>query len=157
MGDVLTTAVGDSLHFEDHHDADPTQGLLNFTQIYDRERDKRFRAEGTGQYIDLRRTQKYKKFTEDPWIEAGVQINTPVPNDGHCKIFVLGAGFGGILFAIRCILAGIDKDDILIVDPAGGFGGTWYWNRYVRRTSGNNVVMLRALADVYLAWTHVRC
>ena len=35
-----------------------------------------------------------------------------------------------ILYAVRLIQAGMSKDDIVIVDPAGGFGGTWYWNRY---------------------------
>jgi cation diffusion facilitator CzcD-associated flavoprotein CzcO len=29
------------------------------------------------------------------------------------------------------IQAGINADDIRIVDSAGGFGGTWYWNRYL--------------------------
>jgi hypothetical protein len=77
-----------------------------------------------GQYIDLRRTEKYKKFIEDPWIDAGASINMPEPNDGHCKVLVLGAGFGGILYAVRLIQAGMNKDDIVIVDPAGGFGGT---------------------------------
>jgi len=28
------------------------------------------------------------------------------------------------------IKAGFSANDIVIVDPAGGFGGTWYWNRY---------------------------
>ena len=42
-------------------------------------------------------------------------------------ILIVGAGFGGILSAVKLIQAGINLDDILIVDPAGGFGGTWYW------------------------------
>jgi NADPH-dependent 2,4-dienoyl-CoA reductase/sulfur reductase-like enzyme len=100
---------------------------MTFMERYEHEKNKRTRAEGTSQYIDLRRSEQYKKFIEDPWIKSGVPIQTPVADGGHCKVLVLGAGFGGILFAVRCIQAGIDKNDILIVDPAGGFGGTWYW------------------------------
>lgn len=69
-------------------------------------------------------SEKYRNFVEDPWIESGTAINTPVPNDGHTKILILGAGFGGILFAVRLLQAGVKRDDIVIVDPAGGFGGT---------------------------------
>ena len=99
-------------------------------QKYEEERGKRTREEGVSQYIDLRRSEKYKHFVEDPWVDARMPVNIPVTDGGHCKVLVMGAGFGGILFAVRCIEAGVDKNDIVIVDPAGGFGGTWYWNRY---------------------------
>jgi cation diffusion facilitator CzcD-associated flavoprotein CzcO len=46
-------------------------------------------------------------------------------------VLILGAGFGGLLFAVRLIQTGaFTADDLLLVDKAGGFGGTWYWNRY---------------------------
>jgi hypothetical protein len=32
----------------------------------------------------------------------------------------------GILFFIHLLKAGLSVDDIVIVDPAGGFGGTWF-------------------------------
>lgn len=41
---------------------------------------------------------------------------------------VLGGGFSGLLLAYHLRDAGID--DFLILDKAGDFGGTWYWNRY---------------------------
>src|SRR3546814_3025492 len=44
------------------------------------------------------------------------------------EVVVVGGGFGGMLTAVRLQEAGIN--DILIVDRAGDFGGTWYWNRY---------------------------
>lgn len=100
---------------------------MNFMQKYEEEKGKRTRPDGTHQYIDLVRSEQYKKFVDDPWIEPGTPIQTPVEDGGHCKLLCLGAGFGGILFAIRCIEAGVNKKDILIVDTAGGFGGTWYW------------------------------
>lgn len=46
------------------------------------------------------------------------------------RILIIGAGFGGLLFAVRLLQAGFSRDDLLLVDSAGGFGGTWYWNRY---------------------------
>lgn len=97
---------------------------------YGEERDKRMKAEGLRQYIDLRRSEQYKKFIEDPWIDANTPVNYPVPDGGRCRIMIAGGGFGGLLFAVKLIKAGFSADDLLIVDPAGGFGGTWYWNRY---------------------------
>ena len=43
---------------------------------------------------------------------------------------ILGAGFGGLQSAVRLIEAGVDVKHVRIVDQAGGFGGTWYWNRF---------------------------
>ncbi|KAJ0423500.1 hypothetical protein BJY00DRAFT_299683 [Aspergillus carlsbadensis] len=46
-------------------------------------------------------------------------------------LLIIGAGFGGLLFAIRLIQSGTyTAQDIILLDMAGGFGGTWYWNRY---------------------------
>lgn len=44
--------------------------------------------------------------------------------------YSLGAGFDGLLYAVRMVQAGIRPENIRIVDTAGGFGGTWYYNRY---------------------------
>ena len=41
---------------------------------------------------------------------------------------VIGGGFGGLLMAARMKEAGFD--DIRVIEKAGDFGGTWYWNRY---------------------------
>ncbi|KAK3710484.1 hypothetical protein LTR37_010327 [Vermiconidia calcicola] len=107
-----------------------TAGSLNFMEKYGEERSKRIRAEGYKQYIDLGQSDRLNSFAEDPWIDSGTPVNAPVEDGGHCKVAIIGAGFGGILFAVRLIKAGFSPDDLLIIDPAGGFGGTWYWNRY---------------------------
>ena len=44
------------------------------------------------------------------------------------EVAVLGGGFGGMLIAARLEQAGIC--DFRIIERAGDFGGTWYWNRY---------------------------
>jgi len=100
---------------------------VNFMERYNEERDKRIRPEGTKQYIDLERSNKFPGFLSDPWVKDGDEVKIPVPDGGYTKILVVGAGFGGLIFSVRLIQAGFKAEDILIVDSAGGFGGTWYW------------------------------
>lgn len=103
---------------------------------YQEERDKRIKAEGNAQFIDLGKTgelsNKFKHFQDDPWAKSdGTQISTAVLSDGsHIKVLILGAGYGGLTFAVKLIKIGINPADLRIADIAGGFGGTWYWNRY---------------------------
>ncbi len=54
----------------------------------------------------------------------------PAPVDAPYdhEVVIVGAGFSGIGMAARLKDAGVE--DFLIVDDAGGYGGTWYWNRY---------------------------
>lgn len=97
---------------------------------YQQEREKRLTSHGLRQYLDQNSSAQYG-FNVDPWIEAGTPVHRPVPDGERCKIIIFGAGFAGLLAAARCLEKGAAKivDDILIVDPAGGFGGTWWWNR----------------------------
>ncbi|PNS19845.1 hypothetical protein CAC42_7812 [Sphaceloma murrayae] len=95
---------------------------------YAEERNKRLKDEGLSQYVDLIKSDKFKHYGEDPWIDRSVPGKLP-PRD-NCKVLILGAGFAALLFAVRLIKVGIDPKDIFFVDSAGGFGGTWYWNRY---------------------------
>jgi hypothetical protein len=101
---------------------------MQVQQRYIEERTKRLRSDGTSQYIDLSRSDKFKHFQNDPWIDPNApEVGVPALTDGSsCKFLILGAGYGGLIFAIRLIQAGINVDDIRIVDSAGGFGGTWY-------------------------------
>jgi hypothetical protein len=98
-------------------------GNINFMERYDQEKQKRYQ-EGVRQYIDISQTEKYKHFLADPWIESGTPINRPVPDGGQIKFLICGAGFGGVLYAVKLIQAGFKASDLLLVDPAGGFGGT---------------------------------
>lgn len=50
--------------------------------------------------------------------------------ENRYQVLALGAGFGGLLHAVRMVQAGIRPENIRIVDTAGVFGGTWYYNRY---------------------------
>lgn len=86
------------------------------------ERDKRLRPDGNAQYREVK--HDFGHYLEDPY--------TPrIERDPiKCEIdfLVLGGGFGGLLLGARLVEAGITN--IRIIDKAGDFGGTWYWNRY---------------------------
>src|ERR1043165_9687145 len=88
---------------------------------YRPERDKRLRADGNEQYIDI---SKFAHYLDDPYIER--LEREPVTDE--VEVVVIGGGFGGQLAAARLREAGID--DLRIIEKGGDFGGTWYWTRY---------------------------
>ncbi len=90
---------------------------------YRRERDKRLRAEGNDQYIEV--TRDFAHFLDDPYAEPGFARE---PLTDRVEVLIIGGGFGGLLAGARLRQAGVE--DIRIIDPAADFGGTWYWNRY---------------------------
>ncbi|KAF0639659.1 hypothetical protein FPSE5266_08929 [Fusarium pseudograminearum] len=98
---------------------------------YAEERNKRLRPEGTAQYINLADSD-LQKLVADPWVdyEALARQAQPLQDGDSPKFLVVGAGINGITFAARLIEAGFSAQDIVLVDIAGGYGGTWYWNRY---------------------------
>ncbi|POR36276.1 Pentalenolactone D synthase [Tolypocladium paradoxum] len=108
--------------------------LALLTKKYDEEKDKRIRADGNAQYVELGLSQssRLSKLAEDPWVDhEALNARQPSLEDGgDVRFLIVGAGYGGLLFAVRLVEAGFKPDEIRIVDTAGGFGGTWYWNRY---------------------------
>jgi cation diffusion facilitator CzcD-associated flavoprotein CzcO len=98
---------------------------------YNEERAKRLRDDGNDQFIDVSLSEGLQTFVEDPWADSSQvkEITTSFPTN-RCELLILGAGWGGLLYAIRMVEAGVRPEDIRIIDPAAGFGGTWYWNRY---------------------------
>ncbi|AEO56645.1 pyridine nucleotide-disulfide oxidoreductase-like protein [Thermothelomyces thermophilus ATCC 42464] len=109
--------------------------LHQLSQKYTAEAAKRFRPEGLGQFIRLKEVgnERFRALAEDPWVDhAALNAKEPVKDGSRYKFIILGAGYGGLLYAVRLAEAGLASgpDDILMVDAAGGFGGTWWWNRY---------------------------
>jgi cation diffusion facilitator CzcD-associated flavoprotein CzcO len=90
---------------------------------YEAERGKRLVSEGQGQYVPTV-DGKFGNYGQDPWT---VPFERASIND-HTEVVVAGGGFGGLLVGARLWEAGIR--DVRIIDEAGDFGGTWYWNRY---------------------------
>ena len=91
-------------------------------QKYAEERSKRLRPEGTAQY---RPVEIGSALEADPFVKT-VEPRQPVQSE--VEVAIVGAGFSGLLSAVRLSEAGVK--DFLIVDKAADFGGTWYWNRY---------------------------
>lgn len=87
------------------------------------ERDKRLRREGNDQYLEVAGTLAH--YRDDPYVEPGF---TRDPIVTETEIAIIGGGFGGLTTGARLRQAGIA--DLRIIDKAGDFGGTWYWNRY---------------------------
>jgi cyclohexanone monooxygenase len=90
---------------------------------YRRERDKRLRADGNDQYVEVK--GKFAHFLDDPYAPPGY---TRAPLHDEVEVAVVGGGFGGLLAGVRLRQAGVES--IRMIDPACDFGGTWYWNRY---------------------------
>jgi hypothetical protein len=99
---------------------------------YEFERKKRIRADAGAQFIDLNTTKDLFHLNDDIWADHdALNKSEPPICDGEAyEVLMLGAGYGGLIIAARLIQAGISAQGIRLVDNAGGFGGTWYWNRY---------------------------
>jgi cation diffusion facilitator CzcD-associated flavoprotein CzcO len=96
--------------------------LEEVREKYRIEREKRLRPDGIAQYPDL--SGKYADFDTDPY-------TAPFEREAIAEdldVVIVGAGFGGMLAAANLRKAGLDS--FRIIDKAGDFGGTWYWNRY---------------------------
>lgn len=112
-----TTTKPSWLDAEANFDADALQ------EKYREERDKRLRGDGLNQYKSVDESA-LKHYAEDIWAKR-VQRD---PIEETIDYLIVGAGFSGMLLAVRLIEAGITN--LKIIDKAGDFGGTWYWNQY---------------------------
>lgn len=102
------------------HDLQKTQDR------YDVERKKRLRPDGPTQYVGLT-----DESTNNLHLNGNVAINNNLLEQRKVRVLIVGAGFGGLLFAVRLLQSGfLRATEILFVDTAGGFGGTWWWNNY---------------------------
>jgi cation diffusion facilitator CzcD-associated flavoprotein CzcO len=91
-------------------------------QKYAEERLKRLRPDGNGQY--LRISGQLAHYADDPY----TPMSPREPKTDHVTFAFIGGGFSGLLTGARLKEAGIEG--VRLVDRAGDFGGTWYWNRY---------------------------
>ncbi len=89
---------------------------------YREEREKRLRPDGIDQYVRI--ADLFPEYLQDPYLP----VLEREPKNDHVAFAFVGGGFAGLLTAARLKEAGVA--DVRIVDKAGDFGGTWYWNRY---------------------------
>lgn len=104
---------------------------------YEQERLKRIRPEGLDQYIVTPPSTRYQELYKDIWVDStavdpGLES---ILDKSHHNFLIVGAGYGGLCAAARLVQEGVDVKDIRLVDSAGGFGGTWWYNRFVQRSS----------------------
>jgi cation diffusion facilitator CzcD-associated flavoprotein CzcO len=90
---------------------------------YREERAKRLRADGNDQYQEL--NGAFADFDRDGYADPDLSRE---PVAAETEVAIIGAGFGGLCAGARLVEQGVG--DFRILDKAGDFGGTWYWNRY---------------------------
>ena len=103
---------------------DVDQGEKHIDEVrkrYQQERERRLRSDGNDQYVEI---EALKDFDTDPYMPVVQREPLKVSTD----VVIIGAGWGGMTTAAFLRKNGVD--DFRIIDKAGDFGGTWYWNRY---------------------------
>jgi cation diffusion facilitator CzcD-associated flavoprotein CzcO len=90
---------------------------------YAEERANRLRPDGNDQYRQIAGALEH--YNTDPYVERG--FTRPALRE-RLDAVIVGGGFGGLLAAARLQKRGIIN--FRIIEKAGDFGGTWYWNRY---------------------------
>ncbi len=100
---------------QDQYDFDPDA----LREKYREERDKRVRADGNDQYIEV--TGDFSHYVDDPYVEPGF-VRDPVLEE--VEVVVIGGGFGGMLAAARLKDAGIHDVRIIEKGEASVVPGT---------------------------------
>ncbi|KAM0326258.1 hypothetical protein ACHAQA_006855 [Verticillium albo-atrum] len=124
--------MGDAFEPEAQPNAETPLDFAAVQARYAQEKAKRIRPDAADQYVELTKSDRLQSLASDPWVDHAA-LNAQAPSLRHgddIKVLILGAGYGGLLYAIHFIRQGFAPSDIRLVDAAGGFGGTWYWNRF---------------------------
>jgi cyclohexanone monooxygenase len=119
MSEAVTQSTPNHIPTPEELGFDP--GALR--EKYAAERAKRLRADANNQYQEI--TGQYAHYNADPYVEPG--FTRPALHE-ELDVVIIGGGFGGQLAAVRLQEVGIIN--FRIIEKAGDFGGTWYWNRY---------------------------
>jgi cyclohexanone monooxygenase len=106
----------------------PTPTALDFDPEairarYREEREKRVKPQQNEQWIEAK--GDFKHYIDDPYATPGFTRDAVQET---VEVVIVGGGFGGLQAAAKLRKAGIDS--FRIIEKAGDFGGTWYWNRY---------------------------
>jgi cation diffusion facilitator CzcD-associated flavoprotein CzcO len=119
MSEAATEATGSGVPTPEQLGFDPA----DLRRKYAEERERRLRADGNDQYQEIK--GRLERYNQDPYVKPG--FTRPALHE-QLDAVIIGGGFGGLLAAARLQKTGITN--IRIIEKAGDFGGTWYWNRY---------------------------
>ncbi|KAK8091673.1 hypothetical protein PG997_002034 [Apiospora hydei] len=99
---------------------------------YHAEREKRRTAATFHKRADVYRDEVLHSLAADPWIDYDELAKQPplLSEGSRVKFLVIGTGHAGLMYSAQLVMAGFSAQDIVLVDVAGGVGGTWYWNRF---------------------------
>ncbi|MFC8799040.1 flavin-containing monooxygenase [Promicromonospora sp. NPDC057138] len=111
----MTTSPPDAATFEE-------LDVAALRAKYAAERDRRIRPDGATQY--RRAAGSFGYYATDPYTPRAERE----PLTDSVEVLVVGGGFGGLVTGARLRQAGVEN--LRMMDEAGDFGGTWYWNRY---------------------------
>jgi cation diffusion facilitator CzcD-associated flavoprotein CzcO len=87
------------------------------------ERDKRL-VPGRADIRDLATDEHFGRYLEDPFTP---RTDRPAL-DEESDVIIAGGGIAGVVVGAKLREQGVER--IRVLDNAGGWGGTWYWNRY---------------------------
>jgi cation diffusion facilitator CzcD-associated flavoprotein CzcO len=87
------------------------------------ERDKRL-VPGRADIRDLASDEHFSAYLADPF--TPVVERAPLAEESD--VIIAGGGIAGVVVGAKLRERGVER--IRVIDNAGGFGGTWYWNRY---------------------------
>jgi cation diffusion facilitator CzcD-associated flavoprotein CzcO len=100
-------------------DFDPDQ----LREKYRQERDRRIPKTSQNQWVEVK--GDFAHYVDDPYVTPGFTRDALTED---VEVLIVGGGFGGLIMGANLRKAGVEN--IRIIEKAGDFGGTWYWNRY---------------------------
>ena len=104
-------------------DAGDEMDLSRLRERYAVERDRRLRSAADRPYVSIRGSLTH--YLDDPYAP---EIRPRERRQDEIEVVIIGGGIGGLVTAAALRDEGVE--DITVIDKAGDFGGTWYWNRY---------------------------
>ena len=92
---------------------------------YTEERDKRVRARAAAQADQPELKGRFAQLNRDFYADPSLTRPRIVE---ETEALVIGGGLAGLMVSARLRQQGVK--DLRVIEKAGNFGGTWYWNRY---------------------------
>ena len=107
---------------------------------YRTERDKRVRADGNDQYVNV--VDQYERFVKDPFVTSEI-VREPLFDD-----VMWSSSAAASAFCSPVPTSAEPLPDIRIIETGSDFGGTWYWNRYPAQCDIESYIYMPLLEEM---------